>query len=74
MSDHIVITSRGETYYADSFLVTPRWQEQGDLAVVEAEFESDTVIKKIGRGTIQRGDFNNDFNNDFNTKNYGQLE
>lgn len=67
MSDHIKITSRGETYLADSFLITPKWQEQGDLAVVEAEFESDTVIKKIGRGVriISSGDFNNDFNNDY---------
>jgi hypothetical protein len=67
MSDHIKITSRGETYTVDSFLMTPKWQEQGDLAVVEAEFETDTVIKKIGRGitTTNKGDFNNDFNNDY---------
>lgn len=67
MSDHVVITSRGESYEADSFLITPKWQEQGDLAGVEAEFETDTVIKKIGRGVVvtNLGDFNNDFNNDF---------
>ena len=67
MSDHVVITSRGERYEADSFLITPKWQEQGDLAGVEAEFETDTVIKKIGRGVVvtNLGDFNNDFNNDF---------
>lgn len=67
MSDHVVITSRGEKYEADSFLITPKWQEQGDLAGVEAEFETDTVIKKIGRGVLvtNLGDFNSDFNNDF---------
>ena len=67
MSDHVVITSRGEKYEADSFLFTPKWQEQGDLAGVEAEFETDTVIKKIGRGVVvtNLGDFNSDFNNDF---------
>ena len=67
MSDHVVITSRGERYEADSFLITPKWQEQGDLAGVEAEFETDTVIKKIGRGVVvtNLGDFNSDFNNDF---------
>lgn len=67
MSDHVQITSRGETYSADSFLITPKWQEQGDLAGVEAEFETDTVIKKIGRGVLVSalGDFNSDFNNDF---------
>lgn len=68
MSDHIKITSRGETYFADSFLITPKWQEQGDLAVVEAEFESDTVIKKIFNGILRTklGDFNKDYNNDYN--------
>lgn len=67
MSDHVEITSRGEKYNADSFLITPEWQDQGDLAAVEAEFETDTVIKKIGRAqavTI-KGDFNNDYSNDF---------
>lgn len=70
MSDHVQIISRGETYSADSFLITPKWQEQGDLAVVEAEFETDTVIKKIGRGIqiTNIGDFNSDFNNDFNNE------
>ena len=70
MSDHILITSRGETYNADSFLMTPKWQEQGDLAAIEVEFETDTVIKKIGRGIIKTnfGDFNSDFNNDFKTE------
>jgi hypothetical protein len=49
-------------------LITPKWQEQGDLAIVEAEFETDTVIKKIGRGVAVtiRGDYNEDFNNDYN--------
>lgn len=67
MSDHIKITSRGETYHADSFLITPKWQEQGDLAVVEAEFETDTVIKKIFNGILRTklGDFNEDYNNDY---------
>ena len=70
MSDHVQITSRGETYSADSFLITPKWQEQGDLAGVEAEFETDTVIKKIGRGVVvtNLGDYNSDFNNDFNNE------
>lgn len=70
MSDHVEITSRGEKYNADSFLITPEWQQQGDLAAVEAEFETDTVIKKIGRAqavTI-KGDFNNDYNNDYNNE------
>lgn len=66
MSEHVEITSRGETYVADSFLMTPSWQDQGDLAAVDVEFETDTVIKKIGIGRNSGADFNNDFNNDFN--------
>lgn len=68
MSDHVLITSRGETYMADNFLFTPKWQEQGDLAAVEVEFESYTIVKKIGKYSIERygGDFNNDYMNDFN--------
>lgn len=71
MSDHVEITSRGEKYTADSFLITPKWQDQGDLAAVEAEFETDTVIKKIGRGYVStgNGDFNDDYSNDFSINN-----
>lgn len=49
-------------------MILNKWQNQGNLADVEAEFETDTVIKKIGRGKIvtNLGDFNNDYNNDFN--------
>lgn len=45
-------------------MILNKWQDQGDLAGVEAEFETDTVIKKIGRGKIvtNLGEFNNDFN------------
>lgn len=69
MSDYVTITDKyGRTYNCDTFLITPKWQTQGDLASVEAEFETATVIKKIGRGvmpTPNRGDFNNDYNSDF---------
>ena len=67
MADHVRITDKyGRQYIADTFLITPKWQEQGDLASVEIEFETSTVAKKIGRGVIQSGgDFNNDFNDDF---------
>ena len=37
-------------------------------ASVDAEFDTATVAKKIGRGftTATKGDFNNDYNDDFN--------
>lgn len=68
MCDHVRVTDKyGRIYDCDTFLITPDWQEQGDLASVEIEFETDTVVKKIGRGyTVPSGaDFNNDYNNDY---------
>lgn len=70
MSDYVTITDKyGRVYKCDTFLITPKWQTQGDIASVEAEFETDTVVKKIGRGYIRNttnGDFDNSFNKDFN--------
>lgn len=68
MSDFVTVTDNyGRVYPCDTFLITPKWQTQGNLASVEAEFQTATVIKKIGRGYITPtgGDFNNDYNNDF---------
>lgn len=68
MCDHVMVTDKyGRIYDCDQFLITPEWQEQGDLASVEIEFETDTVVKKIGRGyTVPSGaDFNGDYNNDY---------
>ncbi len=71
MSDNVIVEAKGQTYDCDTFLITPKWQTQGDIASVEAEFECATVIKKIGRGTIPglKGDFNKDFNTDFKNNN-----
>lgn len=67
MVDNVEITNKGDTYDADSFLITPKWLEGGYLASVEAEFQCNTIVKKIGQGytAASLGDFNNDFNNDF---------
>lgn len=67
MSDYVFITYHGKTYAADSFLITPDWESNGDVAVVDAEFETQTVAKKLGVGYLRAsgGDFNDDFNNDF---------
>ena len=67
MADHIQITADGYTYNADTFLITPKWQTQGDLASVEVEFESNTVAKKLGDARVRRtiGDFNDDYNDDY---------
>lgn len=53
MADYIRITKDGETYMnIDTFLITPDWEKNGDVAVVDAEFTTGTVAKKIGRGYV----------------------
>jgi hypothetical protein len=72
MADYAQITKNNQTYSLDTFLITPEWENNGDVASVEAEFNTATVAKKIGRGYAksQGGDFNEDFNNDFNNQGY----
>lgn len=67
MADFARITKNGQTYKLDTFLITPEWEDNGDVASVEAEFDTATIAKKIGRAYIlpSGGDFNNDYNNDF---------
>lgn len=72
MSDFVVVTDQYKRQYiCDTFLITPKWQPQGYIASVEIEFDTDTVVKKIGRGFVGpiEGDFNEDYNKDF--FNYG---
>lgn len=70
MADYAQISKGGQLYTLDDFLITPNWEDNGDVAAVEAEFTTATVAKKIGVGYIkaQRGDFNDDFNNDYNNQ------
>lgn len=67
MADFARITYQGQTYNLDTFLITPEWEDNGDVASVEAEFDTATVAKKIGRIYVEPtgGDFNEDFNDDF---------
>lgn len=68
MSDVVVIRDKyGRYYRCDQFLMTPEWQTQGDIASVEVEFHTDTIVKKIGTGYLVEmgGDFNHDYNDDF---------
>lgn len=70
MADFAEIEYQGQRYSLDTFLITPEWEDNGDVAAVEAVFDTATVAKKIGLGYIkaQRGDFNDDFNNDYNNQ------
>lgn len=62
------ITSKLQVYDLTTFSMEPEWEDQGDLAAVECEFETDTVIANIGgyEPELVGGDFNEDYNNDFN--------
>lgn len=62
------LVCKGETYEMLSFEMDVDWQEQGDLASVNCEFEVDNVIVNLGgfKHELLGGDFNNNFNNDFN--------
>ena len=64
------ITSKLQVYDLTTFSMEPKWEDQGDLAAVECEFETDTVIANIGGyvPSLSGGDFNGDFNNDFKTE------
>lgn len=49
MSDYVKIyDGLGNEWDCDTFLITPRWTEQGNIAEVDAEFTCDTIAKKIG--------------------------
>jgi hypothetical protein len=53
MADYANIEYHGQTYSLDTFLITPEWEDNGDVAAVKAVFDTATVAKKIGRGYIQ---------------------
>ena len=61
------ITQGSQVYEPTSFSVEPKWQEQGDLASVEVEFDTATVIANLGGYTTkaERKDFNESFNQDY---------
>lgn len=70
LADYVQISKNGQVFSVDSFLITPEWQDNGDVAVVEAEFDVATVAKKIGLGYIkaQRGAFDDSFDNSFDNE------
>lgn len=69
MSDYVEIEYEGKTFNPDTFLITPEWVNEGDVATVNAEFQTNTVAKKLGVGYLRPvggGDFNIDYNEDYN--------
>jgi hypothetical protein len=66
LSDHIRVTDQyGAVYDCDTFLITPKWGQNGDVATVTAEFDTNTVVKKTGRAATGSGDY--DFNGDYSS-------
>ena len=61
------ITNKSQVYDLTTFNMEPKWEDQGDLASVECEFETDTIIANIGgyAPELLGGDYNDDYNNDY---------
>lgn len=47
LSDYIRFAHDGEYYNALNFEYTPDWQDNGYLAAIECQFETDTIIQKL---------------------------
>ena len=47
LCDYIKLTTKYDTYNALTFSYEPKWQENGDLAAVDVEFETDSIIQKL---------------------------
>jgi hypothetical protein len=62
LNDYIRVTTKDDVYDIEKFLITPEWTDDGYLASVEVEFECDTVVKKIAKGSYytNEGSFSND--------------
>lgn len=53
MADYAEIEWHGQKFPLDTFLITPEWEANGDVASVEASFDTATVAKKLGVGYIK---------------------
>lgn len=50
LADIVTVTDPyGTAFPADTFLITPQWADQGDLATVTLEMTSNTVVKRCGK-------------------------
>lgn len=47
LCDYIKLTTKHDTYNALSFSYEPKWQNNGDLAAVDVEFDTDCIIQKL---------------------------
>lgn len=65
-----ILMCKGEKYEMLSFDMDVDWQDQGDLASVNCEFDIDNIIVNFGgySAELAGGDFNNDYNADFDNE------
>lgn len=56
LHDTVVISKGDVVYEVDEITLDVQWQEQGDLAVVEFEFRTDSVVVVNGRGVAAEAD------------------
>lgn len=49
LSDRVKITDKFNSYQCDTFLIEADWTEQGHYANVSCEFDTDTVVKMVGK-------------------------
>lgn len=49
MHDFVSIRYKQWKWDVNKILFTPKWQEEGDLAQMDVEFHTDTIIKKTGK-------------------------
>ncbi|MBR4891173.1 MAG: hypothetical protein IKU15_07795 [Clostridia bacterium] len=47
LCDYVKLTTKFDSYNALSFAYEPKWQDQGDLAAVDVEFDTDCIIQKL---------------------------
>lgn len=62
-----ILRSKGEEYEMLSFDIDVDWQDQGDLASVNCEFDVDNIVVNLGGFEYEKlgGDYNDNFNDDF---------
>lgn len=49
LADYAKVTYKGREYQCSEILLTPTWESEGDVALVEVEFDTNTVVKAVGR-------------------------
>ena len=49
LADYAKVSYKGREYQCSEILLTPTWESEGDVALVEGEFDTNTVVKAVGR-------------------------